>query len=193
MTDTDLYGASEPTSEPTSGDAVTTERPKRRRAAGLDGMVLAELQQLAGSLGITGTGRMRKGQLVDAIRTAQGGSPPASSTPPAAPVAETRPAGGPEPLTSVATDAEPADRRPSDWSADDAASNDGDDRSENRDTEQNIGQDRDGARGAQEPRESRPAAARAEQQDRQRDRRDDQNVRGADRRPAGQGDRAGQN
>ncbi|HMG29072.1 MAG TPA: transcription termination factor Rho [Jiangellaceae bacterium] len=74
MTNTDLYGVSEPTPEASSGDAATTDKPRRRRAAGLDGMVLAELQQLAGSLGITGTGRMRKSQLVDAIRTAQGGA-----------------------------------------------------------------------------------------------------------------------
>ncbi len=74
MTNTDLYGVSEPTPEASSGDAATADKPRRRRAAGLDGMVLAELQQLAGSLGITGTGRMRKSQLVDAIRTAQGGS-----------------------------------------------------------------------------------------------------------------------
>jgi transcription termination factor Rho len=42
-------------------------------------MVLAELQQLAGSLGITGTGRMRKGQLIDAIKAAQGGGTPSVS------------------------------------------------------------------------------------------------------------------
>jgi transcription termination factor Rho len=42
-------------------------------------MVLAELQQLAGSLGITGTGRMRKGQLIDAIKAAQGGGTPSES------------------------------------------------------------------------------------------------------------------
>ncbi|HJQ86467.1 MAG TPA: transcription termination factor Rho [Propionibacteriaceae bacterium] len=37
-------------------------------------MVLAELKQLAGSLGIKGTGAMRKGQLIDAIQSAQRGS-----------------------------------------------------------------------------------------------------------------------
>ena len=52
--------------ESSSGDAP--DKPRRRRAAGLDGMVLAELQHLASGLGITGTGRMRKSQLVDAIR-----------------------------------------------------------------------------------------------------------------------------
>jgi transcription termination factor Rho len=37
-------------------------------------MVLAELKQLASSLGVKGTGGMRKSQLIDAIRTAQGGA-----------------------------------------------------------------------------------------------------------------------
>ncbi|HVD52780.1 MAG TPA: transcription termination factor Rho [Propionibacteriaceae bacterium] len=42
-------------------------------------MVLAELKQLASSLGIKGAGAMRKSQLIDAIRTAQG----RASVPPA--------------------------------------------------------------------------------------------------------------
>jgi transcription termination factor Rho len=37
-------------------------------------MVLPELKQLAGSLGLKGTGAMRKGQLIEAIRSAQHGS-----------------------------------------------------------------------------------------------------------------------
>ncbi|HEU0213997.1 MAG TPA: transcription termination factor Rho [Jiangellaceae bacterium] len=87
MTNTDLYGVSEPTPEPPSSDATADEKPRRRRAAGLDGMVLAELQHLASGLGITGTGRMRKSQLVEAIRAAQAGStgaggPGASVVPP---------------------------------------------------------------------------------------------------------------
>ena len=44
-------------------------------------MVLTELQQLAATLGITGTTRMRKSQLVEAIQAARGGAPAA---PPAA-------------------------------------------------------------------------------------------------------------
>ncbi|MCU1670488.1 MAG: rho, partial [Blastococcus sp.] len=39
----------------------------RRRGNGLSGMLLPELQRLAGELGISGTGRMRKGDLVAAI------------------------------------------------------------------------------------------------------------------------------
>ena len=44
-----------------------------RAGAGKSGMLLPELQRLAQSLGITGTGRMRKGELVAAIEQRQGG------------------------------------------------------------------------------------------------------------------------
>ena len=47
---------------------------RKRRGSGLDSMVLPELKQLAGSLGLKGTGAMRKGQLIAAIQSAQGGS-----------------------------------------------------------------------------------------------------------------------
>ncbi len=43
-------------------------RPRRRSGAGLSSMLLPELQRLAQSLGISGTGRMRKSQLVEAIQ-----------------------------------------------------------------------------------------------------------------------------
>src|ERR1039458_7804645 len=36
-------------------------------------MLLADLQRLAQSMGITGTGRMRKSQLIEAIQSKQGG------------------------------------------------------------------------------------------------------------------------
>ncbi|MFC0626777.1 transcription termination factor Rho [Kribbella deserti] len=59
------------------------ETPARRRKSGggLEGMLLPELKQLAGTLGIKGTGALRKGQLIEAIKAAQsgGGSAPASS------------------------------------------------------------------------------------------------------------------
>ena len=50
-------------------------------------MVLPELQALAASLGISGTARMRKGQLIEAITARQGGptdapnNSPSSSAP----------------------------------------------------------------------------------------------------------------
>jgi transcription termination factor Rho len=51
-------------------DATSTNRG---RTGGLSGMLLPELQRLAASLGITGTARMRKSQLVDAINDKQSG------------------------------------------------------------------------------------------------------------------------
>lgn len=64
---------------PATGAATA---PKRRRSGtGLDAMVLAELQQLASGLGIKGTARMRKGQLIEVIKEKQAGSAaPAKAT-----------------------------------------------------------------------------------------------------------------
>ncbi|MGA6155108.1 transcription termination factor Rho [Stenotrophomonas sp. NPDC087984] len=60
-------------SAPATG-AATGAAPRRRRSGtGLDAMVLAELQQLASSLGIKGTARMRKGQLIEVIKEKQAG------------------------------------------------------------------------------------------------------------------------
>ncbi len=59
--------------EATSAPAAENGSERRRKGSGLDGMVLPELKQLAQTLGLRGTGAMRKGQLIDAIRTAQGG------------------------------------------------------------------------------------------------------------------------
>ena len=58
-----------------AGETVT-DKPARRGGSGLSGMLLADLQRLAQSMGITGTGRMRKGQLVEAIQARQGGGAP---------------------------------------------------------------------------------------------------------------------
>ena len=44
---------------------------RKRKGSGLDSMVLPELKQLASTLGLKGTGAMRKGQLIDAIQSAQ--------------------------------------------------------------------------------------------------------------------------
>jgi transcription termination factor Rho len=110
VTNTEIPGVSETldsqaTTSP--GDAASPAEPAkrtRRRAPGLEGMVLAELQQLAGGLGITGTGRMRKGQLIDSIKAAQAGAP--ASAPQNAPstrlAAESAPAETAAPAASVA-------------------------------------------------------------------------------------------
>jgi transcription termination factor Rho len=62
--------------EKTSDAAAASGTARRRKGAGLDSMVLPELKQLAGSLGLKGTGAMRKGQLIEAIQSAQRGSAP---------------------------------------------------------------------------------------------------------------------
>ena len=55
--------------------AAAQEPAKRPRAAGkgLTGMLLPELQSVASGLGISGVAKMRKGDLVSAIQSAQGG------------------------------------------------------------------------------------------------------------------------
>ena len=55
-----------------AGETVT-DKPARRGGSGLSGMMLADLQRLAQSMGITGTGRMRKSQLIEAIQSKGGG------------------------------------------------------------------------------------------------------------------------
>src|SRR4051794_30451087 len=60
----------------------TTGR-SRRRGSGLTGMLLPELQQLAAELGISGTARMRKGDLVAAISARQVGGESANGSVPA--------------------------------------------------------------------------------------------------------------
>ncbi|MEU8980978.1 transcription termination factor Rho [Streptomyces sp. NPDC058246] len=78
---TDLMGARvEETAAAPATDAsapATGAGSRRRRGTGLEGMVLAELQQVASGLGIRGTARMRKSQLIEVIKEAQagGGSP----------------------------------------------------------------------------------------------------------------------
>ncbi|MCX4548168.1 transcription termination factor Rho [Streptomyces sp. NBC_01267] len=57
-----------------AGAATGSTARRRRSGTGLDGMVLAELQQVASGLGIKGTARMRKSQLIEVIKEAQAGS-----------------------------------------------------------------------------------------------------------------------
>ncbi|MEU1482323.1 transcription termination factor Rho [Streptomyces sp. NPDC005752] len=74
---TDLMGVtadkSVDSSVPAEGAATGTTARRRRSGTGLDGMVLAELQQVASGLGIRGTARMRKSQLIEVIKEAQAG------------------------------------------------------------------------------------------------------------------------
>ncbi|MCM0679172.1 Rho termination factor N-terminal domain-containing protein, partial [Micromonospora phytophila] len=76
-----------------AGDATTAAPARRRRSGtGLSAMLLPELQSLAASLGISGTARMRKGELISAISERQGGAA----------------AGTPRPRAEVAAAATPA-------------------------------------------------------------------------------------
>ncbi|TCO18617.1 transcription termination factor Rho [Kribbella steppae] len=74
------------TPAPGTDAAATTATRRRKTGGGLEGMLLPELKQLAGTLGIKGTGALRKGQLIEAIKAAQaggstGGSRPKASQP----------------------------------------------------------------------------------------------------------------
>jgi transcription termination factor Rho len=157
-------------------------------------MVLAELQQLAGSLGISGTGRMRKSQLVEAIRVAQGGG--ASRTDgsrPAAPLV-TEPQPSPHPSTQSPSpsssprsddrDVERDDRERADVSAEVRTDDRGHVSAEVRPDDRSD-------TGGDDRRQSQPRAEQPDQQDRRGgsfpvERRDDVDARGTDRRPVGQ-------
>jgi transcription termination factor Rho len=66
----------------TAADAEQAAAPKRRRSGtGLSAMVLPELKTLASSLGISGTGAMRKSQLIAAIQEKQGGAAATQESP----------------------------------------------------------------------------------------------------------------
>ncbi|WUT74821.1 transcription termination factor Rho [Streptomyces sp. NBC_00669] len=86
---TDLMGvradntvAASEAAAPATGAATAARR--RRSGTGLEGMVLAELQQVAAGLGIKGTARMRKGQLIETIKERQAGGGAAAAEKPAA-------------------------------------------------------------------------------------------------------------
>ncbi|MEU6146037.1 transcription termination factor Rho [Streptomyces sp. NPDC047081] len=90
---TDLMGARvEETAAAPATDAsapATGAGSRRRRGTGLEGMVLAELQQVASGLGIRGTARMRKSQLIEVIKEAQAGG--GAAAPKADAATETKP------------------------------------------------------------------------------------------------------
>jgi len=73
-------GQSSPPAGPASGPGgsapageTVTDKPARRGGSGLSGMRLADLQRIAQQMGITGTGRMRKSQLIEAIQDREAG------------------------------------------------------------------------------------------------------------------------
>ncbi len=62
-----------------AGEGTAGPTRRRRTGTGLSAMLLPELQSLAASLGISGTARMRKGELIAAISERQGGATAAAT------------------------------------------------------------------------------------------------------------------
>ncbi|SFO38642.1 transcription termination factor Rho [Geodermatophilus obscurus] len=84
-TDLATVGAPEGVATGEAPAAAGAAGRSRRRGSGLAGMLLPELQRLATELGISGVGRMRKGDLVTAISARQVGGAPGSGPAPGAP------------------------------------------------------------------------------------------------------------
>jgi transcription termination factor Rho len=57
------------------GAVVPASKSRSRSGAGLSSLLVPELQRIGQTMGIPGAGRMRKGQLVEAIEARQGGGP----------------------------------------------------------------------------------------------------------------------
>jgi len=54
---------------------ASTSKSRSRGGTGLSSLLMPELQRIAQTMGIPGAGRMRKGQLIEAIQARQGGAP----------------------------------------------------------------------------------------------------------------------
>ncbi|GAB3928475.1 hypothetical protein GCM10011575_12490 [Microlunatus endophyticus] len=61
-----------------TAEVTSTESARKRKGTGLESLVLPELKQIASQLGLKGTAGMRKGQLIEAIQSAQSGPSAAS-------------------------------------------------------------------------------------------------------------------
>ncbi|MFD4675824.1 transcription termination factor Rho [Lentzea sp. NPDC058450] len=87
MTNTDLLSSDVAAAAGSGAEENALSTPSNgttpRRRAGLSGMVLAELRELAGQMGITGTAGLRKGDLIAAIKEKQGSAPAAKAEKPA--------------------------------------------------------------------------------------------------------------
>jgi transcription termination factor Rho len=67
-----------PIGQPAADSAGSAPRPAGRSGGDLSKLLVSDLQRIAQELGISGTGRMRKGDLVAAIQERTGGSRPAA-------------------------------------------------------------------------------------------------------------------
>jgi transcription termination factor Rho len=68
-------GAPVGTPAPSAAGGAPATKSRSRGGTGLSSLLMPELQRLAQTMGIPGAGRMRKGQLVEAIEARQGGAP----------------------------------------------------------------------------------------------------------------------
>ena len=166
---------------------------KPRRSSALSTMRLAELQGLAASMGITGTAKMRKGDLVTAIKARQSGSAPAAA-PATAPAQRAEQAEQAERLTEQAPAQREAtqDRQPR-QPRQDRGQQDRQDRQE-RGGQQGSGQQDREDRADREAPASREAEQGSDRQDTRRDRADyrgeggnRQDARGGDTRQDARG------
>ena len=159
----------------TTGDnAAPANSEQPRRSGALSAMRLAQLQQLASSMGITGTAKMRKSDLIAAIRAQQSGSSAPAASAPAKRSAKTeQPKGEDTPSAPREETASPAPR---------------DDKPAERaqgEREQQGGQDRQQQDRQQGEREQQGGTDRAERNDR------GGNTRGGDDRQGGRNDNQG--
>jgi transcription termination factor Rho len=76
----------------TSGQDAASESgaAPKKRGGGLNSMLIADLKQMAGGMGISGSGKMKKAQLVDAIKAAQSGGRAGGGAAKAEPKSETK-------------------------------------------------------------------------------------------------------
>ena len=174
----------------TSNNAASGEATApKKRAGGLNGMLLPELKQLAGGLGIKGVGGMRKSQLIEAIRAAQSGGPSGDSS--SAPAGQKSGDQAPEAKAD-----RPAKRERRRDDADDKPKVD--DRAPQQEQKQDRQQDK--LRDKQEPPQDKQEQKQDRQQDKQQDKggrdRTDQSDKHGDqteqRDRGGQQDRGGQ-
>jgi transcription termination factor Rho len=71
VSNTDLLSSDAASTASTAASSTESNGSAPRKRAGLSGMVLAELRELAGELGLRGTAGMRKGDLIAAIKERQ--------------------------------------------------------------------------------------------------------------------------
>ncbi|MEV8377954.1 transcription termination factor Rho [Kribbella sp. NPDC056861] len=104
------------TSAPGTDASATAGTRRRKTGGGLEGLLLPELKQLAGTLGIKGTGALRKGQLIEAIKANQassgsGGGSRSRSSQPTLDEAAAEPVAAKAPAAKAAAPAQDAPQR----------------------------------------------------------------------------------